>query len=102
MLCISIFKTLRHYFKISATPVLFFGKASTSIYKQTIPFGKVFPVTLFSKRRNVVILTLKELTPQMRAMEEQLLCLTVLIGSRATHGMGVMDSLFAQTARSVI
>lgn len=50
----------------------------------------------------MVILILRELTPQMHAMVEQLLCLIVLIGLRATHGMDVMDSLFAQTARYVI
>jgi hypothetical protein len=35
----------------------------------------------------------------MRAMVEQLHCLIVLTGLKATHGMGVMDLLFAQTVR---
>lgn len=56
--------------------------------------------TLF-KCRNAVILTLKELTPQMHATVEQLLYLIVLIGSRATHGMDVMGLSFAQTAQYV-
>jgi hypothetical protein len=35
----------------------------------------------------------------MHAMVEQLHCLIVLTGLRATHGTGVMDLLFAQTVR---
>ena len=35
----------------------------------------------------------------MHAMVEQLRCLIVLTGLKATHGMGVMDLLFAQTVR---
>jgi hypothetical protein len=49
--------------------------------------------------RNLAILILKELTRQMHAMVEQLHCLIVLTGLRATHGTGVMDLLFAQTVR---
>ena len=51
------------------------------------------------KHRKVAILTLKELTRAMHAMVEQLHCLIVLTGLKATHGMGVMDLLFAQTVR---
>ena len=35
----------------------------------------------------------------MHAMVEQLRCLIVLTGLKATRGMGAMDLLFAQTVR---
>ena len=56
-------------------------------------------LTASSEFRNLAILILKELTLQMHAMVEQLHCLIVLTGLKATHGMGVMDLLFAQTVR---
>lgn len=57
-----------------------------------------FLTSLFESR-NMATLILKELTPQMHAMVEQLRCLIVLTGLKATRGMGVMDLSFAQTVR---
>ena len=92
---ITCFASSKFYDTLSLVQVFAFQYLSVSIVRNSLIFF------LYETSRKVEILILKELTQPTRAMGVLQLYLTVPIGWRVVHGMDVMDSSCAQTARYI-